>query len=417
MSRGKSRLHKQASAALALAVGVASCVAAAPAVAQGLPQHMVAYMEGAGLTQCPDNWTEAAYAQGRVILGTTDGSKIQKKAGTPATAGQVPQHDHEFKVTATVGSEERRLYPTAGVKRAAGGQVTSTGTTTVYPPTGSSVAGGRVAGTGTTAEKSELPFIQYLVCEHTAAESPDSAPYGTVAFFNAPTCPDNWAPLAQADGRFLLPASTDAQLGYATKTTLDPADPAGHTHGLSASFETQTLEFLHEQEVHADFAKPGQYTLSGTSAMAAVLPFVSLLVCEKGVIGNSEGIPVGTVAFFGAEDCPDGWGITTGAPGRFIIGIGGNGKPGKTLGGNPIQSPETSIQHDHEFSGELSLSDAAPGVEKPEGGTHAAFVDGSSHHYSGTSTMATDELPYLVLQACTYPKDQDWQGAGRPNSQ
>lgn len=109
-----STYHLQASVALALAIGVAS-TAAAPALAQGLPQYMVAYMTGAGQTQCPDNWTEAAYAQGRLILGTTDGSEIQKLAGTPASDKQPPQHAHAFKVTGTVDSALNYIYPSVPI--------------------------------------------------------------------------------------------------------------------------------------------------------------------------------------------------------------------------------------------------------------------------------------------------------------
>ena len=403
MSRGTSRLSKQASAAVAVAVGVASG-AAAPAVAQGLPQHMVAYMTGAGQTQCPDNWTEAAYAQGRLILGTTDGSKIQKLAGTPAGDAQPPQHAHAFKVTGAVDTIDGiPSAPTGGNQRAAGGGATNTGTT--------------------QEARTSLPFIQFLVCEHTAAESPDSAPYGTVAFFNASTCPANWTALDQADGRFLLPALAGATPGYATETVWDPLNPPTHTHGLQASFKTQSAEYRDYEQHFADFASPGTYALAGTTASGEpVLPFVSLLVCEKDAIGNSEGIPPGTMVFFGAEDCPDGWGITIGADGRFFVGIGGNGTQGATFGSDPIGQGETSIQHDHQFSGLLWLGQAPPGMpESPNFDSLSYVMPGANPYfgygYSGTSGPATTELPYLVLQACTYTADQAPQGAGRPGSQ
>jgi hypothetical protein len=358
--------------------------------AQGLPQHMVTYMTGPGQTECPNNWTEAAYAQGRLILGTTAGSKVQILAGTPATDAQPPQHVHAFTVTGTVASGSNSSLPTSGVHipRAAGGEVTSS---------------------GTSQEASlPLPFIQFLVCEQMAAESPDSAPYGTVAFFNASTCPNNWAALAQADGRFLLPAPAGVPLSYATSTVWDPANPPTHTHGLQASFGTQSADYEAFPSNWVEFANPGTYSVAGTTAGAGpVLPFVSLLVCEKGALGNSVGVPLGTLIFFGAEDCPDGWGVTIGANGRFVLGIGGNGTQGATFGADPISPGETSVQHDHGFSGVVSPPVSAYLGGPPRSGYgRQPYVTTAGSGYGGTSSPATSELPYVVMQACTYTAGQ-----------
>jgi len=236
--------------------------------AQGLPQHMVTYMTGPGQTECPNNWTEAAYAQGRLILGTTAGSKVQILAGTPATDAQPPQHVHAFTVTGIVASGSNSSLPTSGVHipRAAGGEVTSS---------------------GTSQEASlPLPFIQFLVCEQMAAESPDSAPYGTVAFFNASTCPNNWAALAQADGRFLLPAPAGVPLSYATSTVWDPANPPTHTHGLQASFGTQSADYEAFPSNWVEFANPGTYSVAGTTTGATGLPTTLAAAVDSGSFAN-----------------------------------------------------------------------------------------------------------------------------------
>jgi hypothetical protein len=398
-----SPYHLQASVALALAIGVVSA-AAAPALAQGLPQHMVAYMTGAGQTQCPDNWTEAVYAQGRLILGTTLGSNVQKLAGTPASDGHPPQHVHAFKVTGTVGSALNDIYPSGDNPRAEGGEVTSTGTTDQGGP-------------------SALPFIQFLVCERTAAQSLDTAPHGTVAFFNASACPTQWTQYDEGDGRFLLPllpASADVEPGHATSTVWDPTDPPTHTHGLQASFGTQTAEYELFVENEDDLAVSGNYELSGTSASdGPVLSFVSLLVCENGAGGHSEGVPLGTMIFIGAEDCPDGWSVTIGASGRFVIGIGGNGTQGAILGGDPIESGDnTSTQHDHAFSGKVSLpASAYPGGPTQAGYERGRFVNTADSGYSAASGTATSEVPYKMLKSCTYTADLGPQGAGRSSRQ
>jgi hypothetical protein len=392
------------------AVGIlVAAVLGAPttsALAQGLPQHMVAYMAGTSQTKCPNNWTEAAYAQGRLILGTTDGSKVGMTAGTPAGNAQPPRHVHAFTVTGTVSSQSNPAIPGGASARAAGGEVNSSGTTQEWPPLPPN-----------SGFQGPLPFIQFLVCENMVEESPDSAPYGTIAFFNASVCPNNWInqPTA-ADGRFLLPTPPNSQPGYATATAWDPANPPTHTHSLQASFGTQSAEFEVFPSNPDYFANPGTYPLAGTTEPAGpVLPFVSLLVCEKTVFGNSTGIPLGTAIFFNGEDCPSDWGVTTGADGRFVMGIGGNGSAGATFGGDPIVSGMTSVQHDHGFSGTVSPpASAYPGnPPKPRYGGTQPYVTTADAGYSGTSTAATTEVPYLTVQSCTYTGGQQKPPGGR----
>jgi len=378
--------------AVAVVVGGVLGAAATSAPAQGLPQHMVTYMTGPSQTQCPANWNEAAYAQGRLILGTTDGSKVQAVAGIPASNAQPPQHVHAFTVTGTIAAGSNSSLPTSGVgvniPRGAGGDVNSSGTTQATPI--------------------PLPFIQFLVCEQTATPSLDSAPYGTVAFFNASTCPNNWGALGQADGRFLLPAFAGVKPGYATSTAWDPANPPTHTHGLQASFGTQSAEYEAFPGNWVEFASQGTYGVTGTTASAGpVLPFVSLLVCEKAAMGNSEGVPLGTSIFFGAQNCPDGWGVTIGANGRFVMGIGGNGTQGATFGSGPIGPGQTSVQHDHGFSGMVSPpASAYPGGPTRVGYGRQPYVTTAGNGYGGTSSAATTQLPYLVMQSCTYTAGQ-----------
>jgi hypothetical protein len=260
-----------------------------------------------------------------------------------------------------------------------------------------------------------LPFIQFLVCEQMATASPDSAPYGTVAFFNAPACPNNWGVLGQADGRFLLAAPAGSKISYATSTAWDPANPPTHTHGLQASFGTQSAEYEAFPSNSVEFANPGTYSVAGTTAGAGpVLPFVGLLVCEKGALGNSSGVPLGTSIFFGAEDCPDGWGVTIGANGRFVVGIGGNGTQGATFGSNPIGPGETSVQHDHPFSGVVSPpASAYPGGPPRTGFGRQPYVTTAGGGYGGTSSAATTQLPYLIVQSCTYTGGQSEAPSGR----
>jgi hypothetical protein len=145
---------------------------------------------------------------------------------------------------------------------------------------------------------------------------------------------------------------------------------------------------------------------------------VSLLACEKDSLGSSEGIPLGTMVFFGAEECPDDWGVTIGAGGRFVIGIGGNGSQGAVFGSDPIKPDKTSFQHEHGVSGPISLPAAGdPSREAPPGSASFPSASTEVNGYVGTADPVTSELPYLVLQACTYTAGQARQRIERPGQQ
>lgn len=363
---------------------VAALLAAPAALAQGgPPEHLVTFMAAAGQTECPDRWTEAGYALGRLVLGTNDPGEVGRAAGTPMADATLPAHDHGFDVSGTVGSRSWFNLPFGSEPRGAGGGVSAESTT----------APAAVA----------LPFIQFLICEHTAAPAADSLPFGAVGFFNAGSCPADWQPVDQADGRFLLPAGADLSPGYATEETWDPARPPTHTHRLSSSFETGEAERENFEGTASGFAQPGRVALDGTAAAAGpVLPFVSLLVCERVEgFGNSGGVPPGTTIFFGSKDCPSGWGETIGADGRLIVGIGGNGTQGATFGADPIDSGPTKVRHRHAFSGSVELHRATDGAAAQDGRPRIEYVTAGPFDFNGVSDRATEAVPYLVLQSCT----------------
>jgi hypothetical protein len=365
---------------------VSFSVAATAASQAGSPQHLVTFMANSGQTECPDQWTEAGYALGRLLLATTNADHLLASAGTPTANAEAPGHDHGFKVSGTVEETENFKFPSGSYDAAAGGSVEASGTT--------------------ASHGANLPFVQFLVCEHLGTSAADAMPFGTVAFFNAESCPADWHTLDQADGRFLLPSSPGLEVGFATEETWNPAEPPSHTHSVAASFKAQTTKLLLEQEEMAPgYAKSGDYDLEGKAAESGpLLPFVALLACVRTTgIGNSAGVPSGTTIFFGGKDCPDGWGRTIGADGRFVVGIGGNGTQGAPFGGEPIQPGSAAVTHDHAFAGQVQLHTNPPPRAGPPGFDHGSwpFVTVGPFEYSGTSTSASGKVPYLVLQSCT----------------
>jgi hypothetical protein len=99
-----------------------------------------------------------------------------------------------------------------------------------------------------------------------ATESPGSALYETVALLQRVDLPGNWAALRQADGRFYLPAFAGVAPGYVTSRAWGPANPPTHTHGLQASFGTQSAEYAAQQvfAMPSESDDPGFLLLSAT---------------------------------------------------------------------------------------------------------------------------------------------------------
>src|SRR5262245_30685047 len=87
----------------AAAVLLASILSAGPAAAQSTdtsPSGMVAFFM-ATAAACPPGWTAATMAQGRLIVGVTNGSAVGTQVGTaltsqPGTGTAAPTHQHSY---------------------------------------------------------------------------------------------------------------------------------------------------------------------------------------------------------------------------------------------------------------------------------------------------------------------------------
>lgn len=132
---------------------VASAYGARPAAAQSTPDTtpsgMVAFFMSP-VTQCPSGWATATIAQGRLLLGVTNGNNVGVTVGTPLQSEQVPpSHQHSFKTTVSIPSHGIFAAHCCGNKQGA--------------QSGSANVPDQPTTTGSAAWN--LPLIQLVVCQ------------------------------------------------------------------------------------------------------------------------------------------------------------------------------------------------------------------------------------------------------------
>jgi len=350
--------------------------------AQPLPKGTVAFFSSAGGQGCPSGWKEAQYAAGRLILATSDGSKIQISSGAALGDQQTPTHTHPYNGSASVGYNSTS---------SAGGSDKGVGSAGSYSTSGTSEG----ADTG-------FPFVQYLVCEYFANSSGDALPYASVAFFNLKACPANWAAMAYFNGRFILATPAEGKSGSSTTLAwTNYADP-GHTHTYSGSVSVGSKGFVWGGGANDGIASPGGQTVSGNLSANTdpVVPFVTLLACQKQQMGIGQGLPLGLTLFLSASTCPNNWGTTPAAPGRFFVGMAGGGTQGAAFGGDPMGPNETTRTHVHWLNGSIDISEHNTDLTTTWHNLHLGKK--GTWGYTAESGSGSVELPYVMLEACTY---------------
>ena len=112
------------------------------------PSGMVAFFMSSG-AQCPSGWTAATQAQGRLILGVTNGSTVGVTVGSPLASQTAPSHQHSYQAMVDIPSRSIAAWHCCNNQGAQSGY-------RMVPdnPPGS---------TGSAA--SHLPLIQLVVCQ------------------------------------------------------------------------------------------------------------------------------------------------------------------------------------------------------------------------------------------------------------
>jgi len=115
------------------------------------PNGMVAFFmtSGAG---CPPGWAVATAAQGRLLLGVTDGDSVGASVGTPLAAQTAPLHVHSYQTAVTLDEKKIAAIHCCNNQGAKNGDYT-------VPDNAPGTTNGGVG------ETSNLPFIQLVACQ------------------------------------------------------------------------------------------------------------------------------------------------------------------------------------------------------------------------------------------------------------
>ena len=110
-----------------------------------------------------------------------------------------------------------------------------------------------------------------------------------------------------------------------------------------------------------------------------------------------DGVPTGTVAFFGPDvvHCPPGWVSADAASGRLIVGVTAGAEVGVQVGVRLGDREDRS--HAHAFTGMVELpSKSISGAD----GSNSQGAQGGSYPVSGASDPASTGLPFAQLFMC-----------------
>lgn len=233
-----------------------------------------------------------------------------------------------------------------------------------------------------------------------AVSTGDSLPSGAVSFFNRKDCPAGWRMFDMAIGRTIVP-SAGSETGVVQGTPLDEGEIRTHSHAMTATLKLSSVDYAGiAGEANHSLAHDGTVTLKVMGAPAAAgLPYVQLLVCQKSdpPPPTRKQVPAGTRVFFTGPSCPQGWGETKAAQGRFIVGVPEQGKASQNFGGAPLASGEKRT-HRHTVEGKLQTS--SQGIALLSGGLAGGYAKNDNYPYQGSSDEGEGGMPYIQLLQC-----------------
>ncbi len=233
------------------------------------------------------------------------------------------------------------------------------------------------------------------------AATGDSLPKHAVAFFQRKTCPTGWQPLAKAAGRTLVPTVDKDPSDVSVGDPLADGEDRAHVHSIKTTFDLSTVSYAGiAGEANHGLARGGSQAITGTtSAAPSGLPYVQLLVCSKQDEPSPQLRPIaaGTLVFFQASDCPQGFVQAGASQGRLIIGTPELATPGQKFGGGPLRSGEKR-GHRHITIGNITTK--SQGIALASGGGASGYAKDAKHPYRIETVDDTSGFPYLQLLHC-----------------
>lgn len=210
-------------------------------------------------------------------------------------------------------------------------------------------------------------------------------------------CPSGYTMLPEADGRYLLGATTG--IGTTSSATpLSSQEDRTHQHTISANAVTRNIGFAGSTLTGGNnHAVPDDPLVNATTGGTSLgLPYLQTRVCRKTAAANptAPALAAGMVVPFVASACPAGFAPYTPADGRFVAGtVAGTNEA--SFGGAAMTSGE-SFSHQHTYSGSISL----PKITVCLAGGGADFSDEGLHEFTLPVMSVSTTLPFVRVLYC-----------------
>lgn len=229
-------------------------------------------------------------------------------------------------------------------------------------------------------------------------QQPGSFPLGLVTFLSTPSpqIPAGWEQYQAGQGRLLLAAPTESDIGHAAGTPVASQQVPTHTHSHAGavsvpSYATATVGGG-DEGVAQSGSQPADGSLSAHDTGLGFLHMQIVRSLGSGPAGAGDPLPYGAVAFFDRPP-PAGWSARYDWGGHFVLPSSGD----TVLLGDPWD-PTTPAQHSHTVSGDFEMN--AAGFTWG-GGADGNTADAAPAWYAGATENGTDpSVPFITLLLC-----------------
>jgi len=218
----------------------------------------------------------------------------------------------------------------------------------------------------------------------------DAMPQFSVSYF-AGDCPDGWASLDGANGRFLMPTMLGGGSGAFSGEALASQGKPAHVHNTANG----TVSITDRSFVliggccNDNLAHSGTHSMTGSADSASSgLPYIQYRACTKTAAPSNETVPSQVMAFNILPQCPQGWSIANAAAGRYIVGLPANGAPSATFGGKALEPSEIRT-HIHSMNGTIDL--ASHGIAGGSGCCAGGYASAGNANFTGATKPNTQD--------------------------
>ncbi len=221
--------------------------------------------------RCPEGWSPAEEAAGRLFLGTQATGTSGQLVGTALAPREERSHVHAMTPTVTL--------PSLSLVAGSGGNDDPARRGTYDAPT------------ATDPTLTVPPYVHYLVCRADARPDPapdaigDTVPPQTVAWFEREACRPGWIASAPHRGRFTVIRDTTHGVGFiGPAAPLAPGEDRTHVHTFFGTVVIPQQSVALGGGCCFDRAAPhGTFSYFGDTAPASTgAPYVTYLACTPG---------------------------------------------------------------------------------------------------------------------------------------